>query len=423
MTTTIVDHAYFRQLQQDGILLDDAESLAWAGRDWGRLINRPPLGVLRPRTVTDIAEFARLAAGYSHPLTPRGQGHSSAGQAQAPGGFVVDMRAFTAIHQVGPNRIVVGAGARWSQVLAETLPRGLTPAVLTDYLELSVGGTLSAGGIGGATQHYGLQVDNVLELEVVTPQGEVVTCSADRNVELFDNVRAGYGRYGTITCATVRLVPAHTRTRRFQLYYDDLSVFLADQRRLLMAGCFDYLEGQVKLEDAGNSQYMIEAASFYSDEPSARGAAVLAELAYQRGTEEIEEMTYFEFLNRLADGEVLLRAAGVWDQCHPWVNLFLPDSATEPIVANAIKGLVPNDIGEAGFILIYPFRTSKISAPRLELPDEPIVFLFAVDRTAPPEDKAEVQRMLVANELIYEHAKAAGATTYLGAPVAASDTT
>ncbi len=37
--------------------------------------------------------------------------------------------------------------------------------VLTDFIELSVGGTLSVGGIGGATQHYRLQIDNVLELE------------------------------------------------------------------------------------------------------------------------------------------------------------------------------------------------------------------------------------------------------------------
>ena len=59
-----------------------------------------------------------------------------------------------------------------------TLPRGLTPPVLTDYLNLSVGGTLAVGGVGATTPRYGLQSDNVLEIDVVTGRGEVLTCSA-----------------------------------------------------------------------------------------------------------------------------------------------------------------------------------------------------------------------------------------------------
>ncbi|ONI85324.1 hypothetical protein ALI144C_13560 [Actinosynnema sp. ALI-1.44] len=414
------DHETYRKFEQEGLLFDDPRSLSWAGQDWGRLVTRPPLAVLRPRTAEDVAAFARFAAEQSCPLVPRAEGHSSAGQAQAAGGFVVDTRALDAVHEIGADRIVVGAGARWSRVLAETLPRGLTPPVLTDYLELSVGGTLSVGGIGGATQHHGLQVDTVLSLDVVTPDGELVTCSADQHADLFDNVRAGYGKYGIIVSATIRLIPAHTRARRYQLYYDDLSVFLADQRRLLAAGCFDYLEGQVDLTDDGTNRYQLELASFYSDQPPRRCADALAELAYHRGSEEIEETTYFEFLDRLADAERMLREAGLWDQCHPWLNLFLPDSQAESIVAGAVKDLVPADIGEGGFILVYPFHAGKVTAPRLELPDEPVVFLFAVDRESSCDDKATTQRMLIANELIHDHATAAGATTYLGAPVAAA---
>jgi FAD/FMN-containing dehydrogenase len=56
-------------------------------------------------------------------------------------------------------------------VLDRALPRGLTPPTLTDYQDLSVGGTLSVGGIGGAMFRYGAQVDNVVALEVVTGVG------------------------------------------------------------------------------------------------------------------------------------------------------------------------------------------------------------------------------------------------------------
>ena len=68
--------------------------------------------------------------------------------------------------------MVVEAGAKWSDVLRATLPHGKTPPVLTEYLELSVGGTLVVGGVGGTTSAFGVQSDNVIEMEVVTGDGE-----------------------------------------------------------------------------------------------------------------------------------------------------------------------------------------------------------------------------------------------------------
>jgi cytokinin dehydrogenase len=47
--------------------------------------------------------------------------------------------------------------------------------VLTEYLELSVGGTLIVGGVGGTTSAFGVQSDNVIDMEVVTGKGKKVT--------------------------------------------------------------------------------------------------------------------------------------------------------------------------------------------------------------------------------------------------------
>jgi cytokinin dehydrogenase len=69
--------------------------------------------------------------------------------------------------------------------------------------------------------------DYVLELEVVTGQGEQVICSPDRHPSLFDAVRAGLGQVGVITRATLRLVPAPRLVRRFLLFYPDLATMLA----------------------------------------------------------------------------------------------------------------------------------------------------------------------------------------------------
>lgn len=114
-----------------------------------------------------------------------------------------------------------------------------------DYVHLSVGGTLSVGGIGGTSQHAGVQVDNAAELEVVTGCGERVRCSHEVHRDLFEGVFAGAGQCAIIVRAKLRLVPAETQPRLFLLFYDDLEAYVADQLQLLRDGRFSYLEGQV----------------------------------------------------------------------------------------------------------------------------------------------------------------------------------
>ena len=108
---------------------------------------------------------------------------------------------------------------QWLDLVRATLAVGVAPPVTTDYLGLSVGGTLCVGGIGGASPHFGLLVDNTFELEVVTGDGGLVTCSADRAPDLFEAVLGGLGQFAVIVRATVRLVPAPTTARVYTLTY------------------------------------------------------------------------------------------------------------------------------------------------------------------------------------------------------------
>ena len=139
----------------------------------------------------------------------------------------------------------VEAGATWSDVLAATLPAGLTPPVLPDYLELSVGGTLAVGGVGGTTSMFGMVSDTVAELDVVTGRGEMLTCSPARNADLFDMVRAGLGQVGVITRATLRCVAAPREVRQFLLSYPTLAAMLHDARLLAGDDRFDVVKGAI----------------------------------------------------------------------------------------------------------------------------------------------------------------------------------
>ncbi|MFT7837721.1 FAD-binding protein [Saccharothrix sp. BKS2] len=400
----------------DGILDTGDTALAWAVDDFGRTTALPPpLGVLRPGSVDDISTVLRFAGEHGIAVVARAEGHSTSGQAQAPAGIVLDMRGLNAVHLVTADRIVVEAGARWSQVLETTLPLGAAPPVLTDYLELSVGGTLSVGGISGATHQHGLQTDNVLELDAITHDGVHVTCSPDTNPDLFEALRAGRGHHGIIVRATLRLVPAHTHARWYRLRYHDLDTFLADQRTLMTEGRFHHLEGQATPEHDGTWTYRIDAAIYFTPPATPVREQLLAGLADQRDALEINDLTYHGFQNRLAPGVELLRTLGPWQGPHPWLNLLLPDHTARQVLAETFSTLTPADLGDDGVILVYPVPRSRIRTPRVRLPEAPIVFLFAILRSTPPDDATALNARVQANHRVQHRATAAGGTVYLGA--------
>src|SRR6266702_7177713 len=177
--------------------------------DFGHIIHRTPAAVLLPGSVEDVANLIRFAGPLGIPVAPRGQGHQTYGQAQANAGVVIDMSTLDSIAvQTSSMAVTAQAGALWHSVLTACVADNLTPPVFPDYIELSVGGTLSVGGIGGATSRFGAQVDTVTALQVVTGAGEIVSCSAIENCDLFEAALAGLGQVGVITSATFALIPA-----------------------------------------------------------------------------------------------------------------------------------------------------------------------------------------------------------------------
>jgi cytokinin dehydrogenase len=390
----------------DGELVIDPEALAEAGSDYGNIVHNSPQAVLRPGSVQDIVRIVRYANKHRIGLAMRGQGHATFGQAQVATGIVIDSRTLATIHEISPDGAVVDAGVTWLALTQAALSQGLTPPVSTDYLGLSVGGTLSVGGIGGASSHHGLQVDNVLELDVVTGGGRLLTCSERRNRKLFQAVLGGLGQFAIIVRATVRLIPAETTARVYHLVYSELSAMTAAQRTALADGRFDYLEGQVLPVDGGGWSYLLEGAVYFSapDEPD--DAELLGGL--NPVASEIFEQPYFEWLNRLFDLIEQLKPLGL---PNPWVNLFLPAARTDAFVGEVLAELTPADTG-GGPILLYPIRRRLLTRPFVPVPHSNVVFLLSILRTVFPPDPAEVERLIAANRAMYEKARALGGTQY-----------
>lgn len=194
---------------------DLAAATGIARKDFGGMKNSKPLALIRPTTPGDVAQAVRAAASTSHlTVAARGNGHSINGQAMAEKGLVLDMRAiedqcFQLVWLDGSPYVDVSGGALWEDVLKRcVLQFGLAPRSWTDYLSLTVGGTLSNAGVSGQAFRYGPQTSNVTELEVVNGKGDTLVCNGTQNSELFFAALGGLGQFGIITRARVVLQQA-----------------------------------------------------------------------------------------------------------------------------------------------------------------------------------------------------------------------
>jgi len=173
-------------LAAEGKLRTDSNATVPASMDFGNITSALPAAVLYPSSPADLAALlgaAHATPGWPYTIAFRGRGHSIMGQAFAPGGVVVDMASLGAaaaprINVSADGRYVDAGGEQlWIDVLRASLARGVAPRSWTDYLYLTVGGTLSNAGVSGQTFRHGPQISNVFELDVITG-----TCAPSQNI-------------------------------------------------------------------------------------------------------------------------------------------------------------------------------------------------------------------------------------------------
>src|SRR4051794_16530320 len=94
----------------DGELTTDPAALQAVADDFGHLVSRTPIAVLRPGSVQDVVRLLRYANRHRIAVTARGQGHSTNGQSQVSAGVVLDMGTLAEVGEIGAGRAVVDAG-------------------------------------------------------------------------------------------------------------------------------------------------------------------------------------------------------------------------------------------------------------------------------------------------------------------------
>ncbi|KAK3041745.1 hypothetical protein RJ639_000669 [Escallonia herrerae] len=415
-----------------------------AAKDFGGIHAAKPFAVVRPAGADDISRVVKFASrSGTVTVAARGNGHSINGQAMSDGGLIVDMRSMDCSIDVvrlhSGDVVDVGGGALWEDVLRRcVLGYGLAPRSWTDYLRLTVGGTLSNAGVSGQAFRHGPQTANVTELEVVTGKGDTLICSESQNSELFFAVLGGLGQFGIITRARVLLQPAPDMVRWIRVVYADFDEFTRDAESLLTlpegeGSSFDYVEGfafancddlvngwpSVPLDpnqsfdptlipcSAGQVLYCLEVALHHRnvDRRSTVDRVVerlLGRLRYCEGLEYQVEVSYMEFLLRVQHAERQAKANGIWDAPHPWLNLFVSKTDIACFDRLVFQKILKHGIG--GPMLVYPLLRSKWDdRTSVVLPEGDIFYIVALLRFSLPYPKGPpVEEMISQNREIIQ---------------------
>ena len=345
-------------------------SESWVDRaarsyDFGRITKKVPQTVVRPRNVEEVSSIVRWAGNKAIPLAIRGGGHSQGGQSLT-GGLSLDTIWLGQVERTGQDLLVAQGGARWGPLVDTLRGTGRLPRVLTDIGEVTVGGTLAAGGFGTTSYRYGLQVAQVEQLEVVTGTGERVRCSPNQNSDLFDAVRGGQGQFGIITAAWIHLRAAGMRIRRYELLYRDYERFANDLEQLVDEGVVDRLRAETRVHER---EIILDIGVEYDEEHD--DGRVLDGLGHeqvvsQRDTAAVGRAgTYpsWAFSRRLY---------------HPWRDWFLPWTALRAVLAQT--WLDPDWVPRAprSWIGIYPIRTRGLDAPLFMRPAGERMFSYSI---------------------------------------------
>ncbi|HSN57314.1 MAG TPA: FAD-binding oxidoreductase [Candidatus Sulfomarinibacteraceae bacterium] len=168
--------------------------------------------VERPTTTAEVAEVLAAAADAGVSVVPRGGGCSYGDAALLPEGVVLDCSAMRRILAWDPDSGVVDVepGVTVEQLWRRTLADGWWPPVVTGTMVPTIGGCLAMNVHGKNNWPRGPIGDHCLELDLMLPDGELVTASRDRDPELFHAVIGGFGQLGVITRARVGLKRVHS---------------------------------------------------------------------------------------------------------------------------------------------------------------------------------------------------------------------
>jgi FAD/FMN-containing dehydrogenase len=197
----------FRRAFAGEIVTPDATGYDDARRVWNAMFDRRPALVVRPVTVEDVVAAVRFGRERDLEIAVRGGGHSAVGHSTTDGGLVIDMARMNDVTVDRARRLAhTGGGALLGQLDVAGQEHGLVcPVGVVGHT--GVAGLTLGGGVGRLQRRFGLTIDSLRAVELVTADGRLVRASADEEPELFWGLRGAGANFGVATTLELELHP------------------------------------------------------------------------------------------------------------------------------------------------------------------------------------------------------------------------
>ncbi len=172
---------------------------------WNAMVDRRPALVVRCLGTADVINAVKLARDENLLVAVRSGGHNIAGNAVCEGGLLIDLSLMKSVRVDPASRTArVEPGATLADFDKEAQAFGLaTPLGINSTT--GVAGLTLGGGFGWTTRKFGLTVDNLISVDVVTADAKVVRASEKENEDLFWALRGGGGNFGVVTSFEFKL--------------------------------------------------------------------------------------------------------------------------------------------------------------------------------------------------------------------------
>src|SRR5678815_2773793 len=169
--------------------------------------DKHPALIAQPSGTADVQAVVSFARANNLLVAVKCGGHSHSGQSTCDRGLQIDLSQFRGV-RVNPRarRAWVDGGTLLGEVDHECMAHGLV-APLGTVSHTGVGGLTTGGGFGRLARRFGMSIDNLESVDVVTADGQLRHASTKENPDLFWGVRGGGGNFGVVTNFEFRLHP------------------------------------------------------------------------------------------------------------------------------------------------------------------------------------------------------------------------
>jgi len=166
---------------------------------WNAMIDRKPAIIVQCKNADDVANAIQFARSNQLEISIRGGGHNIAGSSLCDDGLLIDFSTMKNVKvDTQKKRAFVEPGATLADFDEETQKYGLaTPTGINSTT--GIAGLTLGGGFGWLSRKYGLTIDNLISVEIVTAEGKKLKASEAENQDLFWAVRGGGGNFGVVT--------------------------------------------------------------------------------------------------------------------------------------------------------------------------------------------------------------------------------